>query len=171
MPDRFEGWINRKSMASKSTGIEREVQEEISFHCDQLTAQYQAEGLSETEARLAALKQFGDVEQVHAECVQISKRTTPLTKVIRLLLFIMFLAGVWIRFSGLGITFVHLGNVLIATAILARLLMYVQTLRPIKSGPGETLRLSAKSSSSKVEAFDSLGQTPVERLMNDRSDD
>jgi|GEM_PF-783873 len=167
MPDRFEGWIN---LRRKTSGVEQDVKEEISFHCDQLTTQYQAKGLSETEARLAALKQFGDVEQVQAECVQISKRNSPLTKLIKLLLFMMFLAGVWIRFSGLGVTFVHLGNVLIATSILARLLMYVQTLRPIKSGSGETLGLFTRSSSAKVEAFDSLGQTPVERLMNDHSD-
>jgi hypothetical protein len=168
MPDQFEKWL--KDDAQKPGRIEQQVKEEIAFHCDQLTAQYQEKGLSETEARHAALKQFGDVEQIQAECVQISKRSSPLTKLIKLVLFLMFLVGVWIRFSGLGVTFNHLGDVVIATVILTRLLMYVQSARPIAKGTGETLKLFAGNSHSTIEAFDHLGQTPVERLMNDRSE-
>jgi predicted permease len=48
--------------------IEADLQRELDFHIDQLTTEQIAAGMSESEARLASLRQFGSVSVVEEEC-------------------------------------------------------------------------------------------------------
>ena len=47
---------------------DRELQSEIEIHIQQLTKEALAAGMTETEARAVALREFGPVEQVKDEC-------------------------------------------------------------------------------------------------------
>ena len=53
--------------------LSQEVSEEIDFHLAGRTRELMEEGLSEDEARTAALEEFGDVERFRSECVEIDR--------------------------------------------------------------------------------------------------
>ena len=65
---------------TSSDAIEREVEEELRFHLDSLTEQQLQNVDTLEEARAAALRRFGNVEQVKDECVEISERRRPFTR-------------------------------------------------------------------------------------------
>ena len=54
--------------------VGREVDEEISFHVEMRTCEFQARGLDEAAARREALRRFGDVEEVRAMMRQLGGR-------------------------------------------------------------------------------------------------
>jgi hypothetical protein len=153
--------------------IEREVEEELRLHYEMLTEQYQESGLSEEAARQAAERRFGDLERVRAECVKISRRNRPLVKLLKLVLLLSIISGVWLRTRGWAIQFTQMGDLLIATGLLGQLLLYVKGLsaratQAVKRG--QPFSLLGRGQSLSVEAYDELGRTPVERLVADKKD-
>jgi hypothetical protein len=153
--------------------IELQVEEELRFHCEMLAEQYQESGLSEKAARGAAARRFGDVERVRAECVKISRRNRPVVKLLKLVLLLSFISGVWLRTRGWAVQFTQMGDLLMATGVLGHLLLYIKGLsarRPqaIKRSP--PFSLLGRSQSLSVDAYDELGRTPVERLVADKRD-
>ena len=54
--------------------VEDEVDEELAFHLEMRTREYQARGMGPAEARAAALDRFGDVRHVHDTCRSIGRR-------------------------------------------------------------------------------------------------
>ena len=48
--------------------VEQELGEELSFHLENLTEQYVANGMTPEEARYAALRELGGIEQIKEEC-------------------------------------------------------------------------------------------------------
>jgi hypothetical protein len=152
--------------------IERQVEEELRFHCDMLTEDYQEGGLPEEAAREATAQRFGDVERVQAQCVAISRRNRPMIKLLRLVFLLSFITGVWFRTRGWAIQFTQMGDLLMATAVLGQLLLYVKGLRAsghqaLKRSPSSFSLLGQSELS--VEAYDELGRTPVERLVADKA--
>lgn len=154
----------------KSVRIEEQVKEELRFHCEMLTEAYRKQGLSEDEARAAMRKRFGDVERVSAECIEISRRSRPVIKLLKLVLLLTFITGVWLRTRGWAVQFNQAADMLMATGVLGQLLVYLKGLRAtssasaIKSGQSFSL-LGRGDASSKVEAYDAEGRTPFERLV------
>jgi predicted permease len=65
-------WMKRVSLRFGSlfrkTAVERELDEELRFHLEKQIERNVAAGMSATEARYAALRAFGGVEQVKEEC-------------------------------------------------------------------------------------------------------
>ena len=110
--------------------IEREVNEELRFHLELLTEQHLQHGGTVEEARAAALKSFGDVEQVKDECVEISKRKHPFTRALKSFFILVFLAGVFVRILGTELHVDRVGTMLITIAVIGRLFLYVRGLRP-----------------------------------------
>src|SRR5512144_3017359 len=53
--------------------IEREVDEEIAAHLELQTRRYMERGLTEAHARAAAMRRFGDIDQVRDECRDIRR--------------------------------------------------------------------------------------------------
>lgn len=163
-------------LISRYTGgsdIERQVEEELRFHCELLTEQYRESGLSEAAAKAAMARRFGDVERVRVECVKISRRNRPVVKLLKLLLLLSFISGVWLRTRGWAIQFTQMGDLLMATGVLGQLLLYVKGLsarapRAVKSS--QPFSLLGRGQSLSVEAYDELGRTPVERLVADKKD-
>lgn len=52
----------------RSRAVERDLDDEVRFHLEQQIEQYIARGMAPDEARRAALRQFGGVEQKKEEC-------------------------------------------------------------------------------------------------------
>jgi hypothetical protein len=154
------------------TEIERQVEEELRFHCEMLTEAYQEGGLSEEAAREAATRRFGNVKRVHTQCVEISRRNRPMMKLLKLFLLLSFVTGVWLRTRGWAVQFTQMGDLLMATAVLGQLLLYVKGLRATGYQAlkrGSTFSLLGRGEAPSIEAYDKLGRTPVERLVNDKA--
>src|SRR4051794_10462056 len=77
MPRRWERGSNRHEEVMKPTGVRQlfrfisrsaqdvraDVDDELTFHVDMRTADLEATGMSQTEARARALREFGDVQR------------------------------------------------------------------------------------------------------------
>lgn len=65
-------WIHTARLRLRSLfrrpGVESELEEEIGFHLQQQIAEHLAEGMTPRDARCAALRDLGGVEQVKEEC-------------------------------------------------------------------------------------------------------
>lgn len=152
--------------------VEQLVEEELLFHCEMLAEEYQEMGLSEEAAKDATRKRFGNLEHVQAECVEITRRSRPVIKVLKLFLLAFFITGLWLRIADANNYFNHLGDVMMATAVLCRLFLHVKGLRAtgfqsIKKG--SPLSILGRGAKPAVEAYDAQGRTPVERLMSERT--
>src|SRR5687767_163221 len=80
--------------------IERQIEEELRFHLELLTEQHLLQDMSLPAAKDAALKRFGNVEQIKDQCVEISKSNRPLIRALKFLLILVFLLGVLVRIFG-----------------------------------------------------------------------
>lgn len=118
-----------------SDSIEREVEEELRFHLDLLTEQHLQHTNTIVEARASALRSFGDLEEVKDECVEISKRSRPLTRALKSLMILIFLAGVLIRVFGTELHVLRVGTLLMVIAAMGRLFLYVRCLTPAAFRP------------------------------------
>ncbi|MDE3181588.1 MAG: ABC transporter permease, partial [Acidobacteriota bacterium] len=65
-------WIYKLPLRLRSlfrnSRVERELSDELRFHLEQLTAQKVAKGMTPEEARYAALRELGGVEQIKEKC-------------------------------------------------------------------------------------------------------
>jgi hypothetical protein len=168
----LKGFMARCKMLRVGAKVERQVEEELYFHCEMLREKYQAMGLSEEAASEAARKRFGDVERVQAECVAISRRSRPVVKMLKLMLLLFFVSGLSLRINSVEIPFKQLADILMATGALGQLLLYVRGLRAkgsqaVKAEP--PLSILWPGASPSIEAFDAQGRTPFERLVADKA--
>lgn len=148
--------------------IERQIEEELRFHLEMLTEQHLLKDMSLPEAKDAALKRFGNVEQIKEQCAEISRRNGPLTRALKFLLILVFLGGVLVRAFSTELDVHHLGNILIFVAVSGRLFFYVRSLKPshftAKHDPSLMLKHHGLTS---VTAYDQKGRTPLERVISD----
>ena len=161
---RWQRWLDRAD-------IKQQVEEELRFHCEMLIQEYRERGLSEDAARAASRRRFGEVKPIQAQCVRISMRNRPAIKLLKLFLLISFTTGVWLRVRGLEFQVMHMGNVLMAIAVLGQLLLDLQGLRstePLSVERGSRVSPPGQDGSSPNGGCDELRRTPVERLLADK---
>lgn len=164
-------FIAKRLKRSGKAEVKRQVEEELRFHCEMLREEYLKSGMPEDDARAAAARRFGNLKRVQAECVEISRRNSPMKRFLKLVLLVSFLAGVWLRTRGWAVQFTQMGDLFITIGALGQLLLHVKGLRTagyqaLKRGPAFSLLGQGKPS---IEAYDELGRTPVERLVADKS--
>ena len=151
--------------------IEREIEEELRFHVELLTEEHLRQNASLLEAEAAALRRFGNIQQIKDQCVEISERQSPLMRTLKSLLIPVFLFGVLLRVLSTEIHVLRIGDLLIFVAILGRLLLYVRCLNPssFRSKPetSSSLMLTDKSEIS-IAAYDRRTLSPVERVISDK---
>jgi hypothetical protein len=154
-----------------SKQITDEVEEELRFHLELLTAALQQQDMSLAEAKDAALKRFGNVEQIRDQCVEISRRNHPAILALKSFLIVVFLVGVLVRVFSTEYHVTHVGDVLIAVGALGRLLVYVRGLNPSsflsKPETSSPLMLNENGPAS-ITAYDQRKRTPVERVISDK---
>jgi len=107
-----------------------EVDEELQFHLAMLERKYMQEGMCAADAQAAALRRFGNFQRVKQQCVEITKRSTLLRRVLKTSLMLMGLAGLLISIGSSDYKVDRIGHVLIMIAIMGRLLLYVRGLGP-----------------------------------------
>jgi hypothetical protein len=154
-----------------SEQIKREIDEELRFHLELLTEALQQPDMSLAEAKDAALKRFGNVDQIKDQCVEISTRSSPLVRALKSFLILVFLVGVLVRVFSTEYHVLHVGDVLIAVGILGRLWVYVRGLNPSsflsKPETSSPLMLNENGRAS-IAAYDQRKRTPVERVISDK---
>ncbi len=149
----------------------REVEEELHFHLELLAEQHVKEGMPWDQAMAAAQRRFGNVERTRDECVEISRRRTPFIRALKFFLILVFVGGILVRVFSQELHLTRVGGVLIAVAILGRLLIYVRGLNPSSFHssyqPGSLLKLNQEPRTS-FTAYDQTSRTPIERIIFDK---
>ena len=149
--------------------IKREVNEELAFHLELLTNEHYRQGMAREEAKAAARERFGSIEQVSAECVEISRRSHPLNRALKSFLILVFLVGVLVRIFSPEFHLTRVGDILIAVGVLGRLLLYVRGLSPgsfvSRNEVSSPLKLNDTGQRS-FRVYDQRRRTPVERVIS-----
>jgi hypothetical protein len=74
--------------------IDREIDEEITFHLDSLAREFAAEGASPAESRAMAVERFGDVDAIRAQCRRIALEDRIMLQKINLVVMLIVLMAV-----------------------------------------------------------------------------
>jgi hypothetical protein len=149
----------------------REIDEELRFHLELMTKENLRLEMSLDQAQDAARKRFGNIEQIKAQCAEISRRSNPLLRALKAFMMLVFLVGILVRVFSFEFHLTRVGDVLIAVGVLGRLLLYVRGLNPSsclsKPETSSPLRLIDNSQPS-INVYDQKKRTPVERVIFDR---
>jgi hypothetical protein len=113
-----------------------EVDDELQFHIEMLERKYAQLGMSAARAKAAALQRFGNVERVKKQCVDISRRNSPLRRVLKILAIVIAVTGFVIQTLSSDYKVARIGGMLIMIAVFGRLLLYVRGLKPWSFFPG-----------------------------------
>jgi len=113
-----------------------EVEDELQFHIEMLERKYAQQGMSDTQAKAAARKRFGNLERVKKQCVDISRRNSLLRRILKTSSILIALAGLAIQNLSSDYMVARIGEVLIMIAVCGRLLLYVRGLNPWTFLPG-----------------------------------
>ena len=113
-------------MKTRKTSLD--VEEELQFHIEMVERKYIQQGMPTAEARVAALRRFGNLETVKRQCVTIRRRSSSLQRVLKISLIFIALAGLAIHMLSSDYKVGRIGSVLIMIAIAGRLLLYVRGL-------------------------------------------
>jgi hypothetical protein len=116
----------RRSPNRKHTAFE--VDEELQFHIEMLEHKYAQQGMSDAQAKAAALKRFGNLERVKKQCVVISRRSSLFRRGLKLFSVLIALTGLSIYILSSDYKVARVGTMLITIAVSARLLVYVRGL-------------------------------------------
>ena len=127
-----------------------DVEDELQFHVEMLERKYMQEGMCAADAQAAALRRFGNFQRVKKQCVEITKRSTLLRRVLKSSLLLLGLVGLSISIGSSDYKVDRVGHVMIMIAVMGRLLLYVRGLSPFTylagvkatsiTDPSETLR-------------------------------
>jgi hypothetical protein len=149
--------------------IEHQIEEELRFHLELLTEHHLQQDMSLSDAKDAALKRFGNVEQIKDQCVDISSSNRPLTRVLKSFLILVFLVGVLVRVFSTELGFRHLGDILIVLAVSGRLFFYVRALNPSRftSKDESSSPLMLNDGLASFATYDQRKRTPLERVISD----
>ena len=148
----------------------REIDEELRFHLDLLTDEHCLQNVPFAEARDAALRRFGDVEQIKNECVEISRRRHPAVRLLKSFLLLVFFTGVLVRIFSPEYHLTRVGDILMAVGVLGRLWFYVRFLNPSRflSAATDSSPLKLNDPQTSFTAYDQRLRTPVERVISSK---
>ncbi len=146
--------------------VERDIGAELRFHLDLLTQDYLQRDMSLEEAKDAALRQFGNVEQITAQCAEISKRRHPLVLALKCLLSVFFLAGILLRVLAGDRHLKHCGDLLSAVSILTWVFLYVRLHKAQFFSQPETSSALKLTDQESFAVYDQSRRTLVERVIS-----
>jgi hypothetical protein len=113
-----------------------DVEEELRFHIEMLESKYAQHGMPAGQARAAAVKRFGDFERVKQQCVNIKQRSSLVRRLLKISTILLALSGLAVNYLSVEYRVTRIGHLLIAIAIMVRLLLYVRGLGPSTFLPG-----------------------------------
>jgi hypothetical protein len=145
-----------------------EIEEELQFHLDLLTAEHCRQDMTWDEARARAIKSFGNVEKIRDQCVRIARRSHPVVVALKWFLGFVFVTGVLVRVFSPEFHITRVGNILMAVGALSRLLLYLRGMNPASyvSQPDDSTLIKLNDSAMSLTAYDRRKRTPVERVIS-----
>ena len=146
--------------------IEKEVEEELRFHIDMQTLDYEDRGLSTEDSQVMARARFGDVEKVRKECIRIGSGTTVLIWILNSVFLLSLFVGLMLRAMVSENNLHHVGDVLMMIGGLGILLVYAKRAgTTVFRSKAESFRLGLNNSP--PVSFDDQGRTPFDRVRAD----
>ena len=126
--------------------------------------------LFRSEAQAAALKRFGNIEQIRDECLRIARRNHPAIWALKWFFGFVFVTGVLVRIFNAEYHLMRVGDILMEIGALARVLLYLRCRMPARyvKGDDRPTRLDLNGSPLSLATYDQSGQTPVERVFSAR---
>ena len=160
--------INRLFPGTDRGRAHSEVDEELQFHLDLLTEELCRQNMPRDEAQTAALKRFGNLEQIRDECVRISRRNHPAVSALKWFFGFVFVVGVLVRVFSPEYHLTRMGDVLMAVGVLSRLLLYLRVMNPSRyfSKPDDSSLIKLNDVPMSLATYDRKRRTPVERLIS-----
>jgi hypothetical protein len=167
--------------------VERDVDDELSFHIEMRVCDNLELGMPLAEAREDALRRFGDFERVKLVCCKVRRRNMSDMKWLKIIFWSLAITGVLVRsLSSIEDSFRPMGDLLIVIGLLGRLLIYVRSVRPAARASlsnGKSVTVGADEARGAIRTpldanqerlatgravpFDQRGRTPVERILSD----
>lgn len=141
--------------------IESEVEEELQFHLDMQSYDYEKIGVSPEDSRAMAESRFGNLKKIKTECVRISKRTTVLTWALNAAFLMFLIIGLFLRLLIPQAQVPQVGNVMMMIGGLGILLVYAKQAGAMVLN-SKTQRLGLNKTT--PVNFDEQGRTPFDRV-------
>jgi hypothetical protein len=144
--------------------IETEVDEELTFHIDMQTRDYESQGMSREQSRTMAESRFGNVIQIKKECVRIGSGNTFLIWILDAVFMMSLVMGLLLRLFGPEMHVNRVGDVMMMIGGLGILLVYVKHCgaNVFSSTSQKPLGLNTPPV-----GFDEKGRTPFDRVRED----
>ena len=144
--------------------IETEVDEELTFHIDMQTRDYESQGISREQSRTMAESRFGNVGQIKKECLRIGSGNTFLIWILDAVFMMSLVTGLLLRLIGLEMHVNRVGDVMMMIGGLGILLVYAKQCgaNVFNSTSRKPLGLNTPPV-----GFDEKGRTPFDRVRED----
>jgi len=148
----------------KKPTIETEVDEELTFHIDMQSRDYESQGISRERSRTMAETRFGNVGQIKKECVRISSGKTVLTWIMDAVFMMSLVTGLLLRLFVPEMHVNRVGDVMMMIGGLGILLVYAKQCGAniFSSTSQKPLGLNTPPV-----GFDEKGRTPFDRVRED----
>ena len=148
----------------KKPTIETEVDEELNFHLDMQTRDYETEGISRERSRSMAEARFGNVKQIKKECMRIGSGKTFLIWILDAVFMMSLVLGLLLRLFVPEMHVNRVGDVMMMIGGLGILLVYAKQCgaNVFNSTSQKPLGLNTPPV-----GFDEKGRTPFDRVRED----
>ena len=148
----------------KKPTIETEVDEELTFHIDMQTRDYESQGISRERSRTMAETRFGNVSQIKKQCVRIGSGKTFLIWILDAVFMMSLVTGLLLRLFVPEMHVNRVGDVMMMIGGLGILLVYAKQCgaNAFSSTSQKPLGLNTPPV-----GFDEKGRTPFDRVRED----
>lgn len=155
---------NLQDLFRRKPTIETEVDEELSFHIDMQTRDYESQGKSHEQSKAMAEARFGNVNRIKKECVRIGSGKTVLIWLLDAVFMMSLLIGLLLRLFGSEMHVNRVGDVMMMIGGLGILLVYAKQCgaNVFNSTSNKPLGLNTPPV-----GFDEKGRTPFDRVRAD----
>ena len=151
----------------RKPSIESEVNEELNFHIDMQTNEYEGRGISREQSRAMAETRFGNVSRIRKECVRIGSGNTVLIWILDAVFMMSLVMGLLLRLFVPETHVNRVGDVMMMIGGLGILLVYAKQCgaNVFNSTSKNPLGLNIPPV-----GFDDQGRTPFDRVRSDGDD-
>ena len=103
-----------------------EVGEELQFHIDMLEGKFTQSGMPAPQAKAAAVKRFGNLDNIKNQCVNINRRNSLLRRMLKTFTIVLAFTGLSIIILASDYKVTRIGTMLILISLFGRLLLHAR---------------------------------------------
>jgi hypothetical protein len=148
----------------KKPTIETEVDEELTFHIEMQTRDYESQGISRERSRTMAETRFGNVSRIKKECVRIGSGKTFLIWILDAVFMMSLVTGLLLRLFVPEMHVNRVGDVMMMIGGLGILLVYAKQCGAYVFSATSQKPLGLNTP---PVGFDEKGRTPFDRVRED----